>query len=60
VDQLAFQRAVSLPLNNRVLSELRGRLLSAMEQSAERKREGGDTLFGIENTLKVFIGRSRR
>lgn len=58
-DQLAFQRAVSLPLNNRVLSELRGRLLSAMEQSAERKREGGDTLFGIENTLKVFIGREQ-
>lgn len=56
-DQLDFQREVQLPITNRVLSELRGRLLSAMEQSPEKKREGGDTLFGIENSLKVYIGR---
>lgn len=58
-DQLAFQREVSLPVTLATYSELRGRLISAMEQSAERKREGGDTLFGIENSLKVFIGRQK-
>ncbi|WP_068074140.1 S46 family peptidase [Novosphingobium lentum] len=58
-DQLAFQREVSLPITLAVYSELRGRLLTAMEQSAEKKREGADTLFGIENSLKVFIGRQK-
>ena len=57
LEQLAFQREVQLPITNRVLSELRGRLISAMAQSPEKKREGGDTLFGIENSLKVYIGR---
>ena len=28
-----------------------------MDQSPEKAREGGDTLFGIENSLKVYIGR---
>jgi hypothetical protein len=55
-DQLAFQREVFLPITNRVMSELRGRLITAMEQSPEKKREGADTLFGIENSLKVYIG----
>jgi V8-like Glu-specific endopeptidase len=55
--QLAFQREVALPITLTTLSELRGRLISAMEQSAERDREGGDELFGVENSLKVYIGR---
>ncbi len=55
--QLAFQREVALPITLTTMSELRGRLISAMEQSAEREREGGDELFGVENSLKVYIGR---
>ena len=56
-DQLAFQREVALPITLATYSELRGRLLSAMAQSPEKRREGGDALFGVENSLKVFIGR---
>ncbi|NLR72526.1 S46 family peptidase [Novosphingobium sp. ERN07] len=58
-EQLAFQREVSLPLTNTILSELRGRLITAMAQSAQAKREGADQLFGIENSLKVYIGRQQ-
>ena len=39
------------------LSELRGRLVRAMDESPDRAREGLDTLNGIENGLKVYIGR---
>ncbi|TMM48704.1 S46 family peptidase [Qipengyuania marisflavi] len=55
--QLAFEREVRLPITLTVLSELRGRLITAMDQNAEREREGLDTLGGIENSLKVYIGR---
>ncbi|WP_324805839.1 S46 family peptidase [Sphingomonas sp. LY29] len=55
--QLAFQREVALPITLSTLSELRGRLIAAMAQSPERKREGAETLGGIENSLKVQIGR---
>lgn len=58
-DQLAFQREVSLPLTTTILSELRGRLIAAMEESAQARREGADTLSGIENSLKVYIGRQK-
>lgn len=56
-DQLAFQREVALPITVTTYSELRGRLIAAMQQSPERMREGAETLSGIENSLKVFIGR---
>ncbi len=56
-EQIAFQREVALPVTLTIYSELRGRLISAMDQSPEREREGGDTLFGVENSLKVYIGR---
>ena len=56
-DQLAFQREVVLPITLATTSELRGRLIAAMKQSPERAREGAETLSGIENSLKVFIGR---
>jgi hypothetical protein len=56
-DQLAFQREVALPMTLATLSELRGRLISAMKASPERAREGAETLSGIENSLKVYIGR---
>ena len=56
-EQLAFQREVALPITLATYSELRGRLIAAMDGNAERTREGADTLFGVENSLKVFIGR---
>lgn len=59
LSQLAFEREVRLPVLVATISELRGRLISAMDQSAEKMREGTDTLFGIENTLKVQLGRTR-
>jgi hypothetical protein len=56
-DQLAFQREVALPITLTTMSELRGRLIAAMDGNPERTREGADTLFGVENSLKVMIGR---
>jgi V8-like Glu-specific endopeptidase len=56
-DQLAFQREVVLPITLATYSEWRGRMIAAMEQSPQRAREGAETLGGIENSLKVFIGR---
>ena len=58
-DQRDFQREVGLPITLAIFSELRGRLLTAMKQSPEREREGKDLLDGIENSLKVFIGRTK-
>ena len=57
--QLAFEREVALPVTLATMSELRGRFLQAMEESPERRREGQDELNGIENSLKVYIGRTR-
>jgi hypothetical protein len=59
LDQLAFQRELALPVTIATYSELRGRLLTAMESSPVKAREAGDTLFGIENSLKVYIGRGK-
>jgi hypothetical protein len=56
MDQLAFAREVQLPLIVATYSELRGRLLSAMETNPVKAREGQDELFGIENSLKVYLG----
>lgn len=58
-DQLAFQRESVLPVSVAVNSELRGRLISAMDESPQKAREGADTLFGVENSLKVMLGRVR-
>lgn len=57
--QLAFEREVALPITLATTSELRGRLIRAMDESPEKAREGIDTLNGIENSLKVFIGRTK-
>jgi hypothetical protein len=57
MDQLALQRDLALPITVTTYSELRGRMLSAMEGSPAKTREGADTLFGLENSLKVYIGR---
>ena len=56
-EQLAFQRELVLPITLAIYSELRGRLISAMESSPEKEREAAETLGGIENSLKVYIGR---
>ncbi|MDP3677088.1 MAG: S46 family peptidase, partial [Novosphingobium sp.] len=56
--QFAFEREVRLPVTIATLSELRGRLISKMQESPEKYREGLDELNGIENSLKVFIGRT--
>ena len=57
--QLAFEREVRLPVTVTTLSELRGRLIRAMEESKDQEREGLDLLNGIENSLKVYIGRQK-
>lgn len=57
--QLAFEREVRLPLTLATLSELRGRLIRAMDESPEHAREGLDMLNGVENSLKVYIGRTK-
>jgi V8-like Glu-specific endopeptidase len=58
-DQLEFQRQVVLPLQTTLLSEFRGRLIGLMGDDATRKREGGDLLFGLENSYKVYWGQAR-
>ncbi len=55
--QLAFQREVALPITLATLSEYRGRLIAAMAESPQKKREAAETLGGVENSLKVQIGR---
>ena len=55
--QLAFSREVSAPMDALLSSELRGRFIAAMAQSPQRAREGKEDLDGIENSLKVYIGR---
>lgn len=57
--QLAFEREVRVPTTVATFSELRGRLIRAMEESPEKAREGLDTLNGLENSLKVYIGRTK-
>ena len=56
-EQLAFQRELALPVTLAVYSELRGRLIAAMESSPTKAREAAETLGGVENSLKVYIGR---
>ncbi len=55
-DQLAFQRELAVPITVTTYSELRGRLIAAMESDPNKAREAFETLGGIENSLKVYIG----
>ena len=59
MDQLGMQRDLVLPITVTTYSELRGRMLTAMEASPAKAREGADSLFGLENSLKVYIGREK-
>ncbi len=54
--QRAFQREVRLPLSLILASEFRGRLIAEMQSSPDKMREGGDTLFGVENSFKAQSG----
>ena len=56
-DQLAFQKEIVAPINATIFSELRGRLIAAMQQSPAKAREGKEELDSVENSLKVYIGR---
>jgi V8-like Glu-specific endopeptidase len=58
-DQLAFQREVAIPLTVSLLSEYRGRVISARAETPEKAREGADALFGAENSYKVYWGQAR-
>lgn len=57
--QLAFEREVRLPITVTTMSELRGRLIRGMEENPDHAREGLDMLNGVENSLKVYIGRQK-
>lgn len=54
--QREFLRSQATPLRLILMSEYRGRLIRAMQESADKNREGGDTLFGVENSFKVYNG----
>src|SRR5438874_2138005 len=55
-EQLAMQRELVLPMRVATYSEMRGRLINAMESSPAKNREGHQALEGLENSLKVYIG----
>ena len=57
--QLAYQREVNLPVTLATQSELRGRLITAIGDDAERQRQANDKLYGVENNLKRTIGRTK-
>ena len=57
MSQLETQRILTIPVTVAQYSELRGRLIRFGQESAEQKRIAGDTLFGLENSYKVFWGR---
>jgi hypothetical protein len=54
--QFQMRRDAIFPVLVPLFAEYRGRLISAMEGDPERTRTGADTLFGIENSYKVYIG----
>ncbi|MFX9061675.1 S46 family peptidase, partial [Acinetobacter baumannii] len=39
------------------MAEERGRLLRFSEENAEHARLAGETIFGLENSYKVYFGR---
>ena len=57
--QLAFRRDVQIPATLLYLSELRGRLIGAMIGDAEKTRTGGEELFRLENSFKVYVGQEQ-
>jgi hypothetical protein len=58
-EQLETIRDKSLPAALVLYSELRGRLQRFTEESAEHARIADDTLFGIENSYKLYTGQEK-
>jgi V8-like Glu-specific endopeptidase len=58
-EQLAMQRELVLPMRVATYSEMRGRLINAMESNPTKNREGHQALEGLENSLKVYLGLKR-
>jgi len=58
-EQMAMQRELVLPMRVTTYSEFRGRLITAMESSPAKNREGHQALEGLENSLKVYLGQKR-
>lgn len=58
-DQLMTVRDVVLPMDQLILSELRGRLIRYSEQGDRQAFEAMDTIVGLENTYKRGLGRMR-
>jgi hypothetical protein len=57
--QFEMRRSIIFPTLVPLWAEYRGRLLAAMEGDAERTRTGTETLYGVENSYKVFQGQWR-
>ncbi|WP_299307100.1 S46 family peptidase [uncultured Croceicoccus sp.] len=57
--QVDFDRDLRIPVTIATMSELRGRLIAIGESDPEKARQAKDTLFGIENSLKVYLARQR-
>ncbi|HEX5183332.1 MAG TPA: S46 family peptidase [Allosphingosinicella sp.] len=57
MSELETQRDLVLPVTALLASEERGRLIRFGEESPENRRIAQDTLFGLENSYKVFYGR---
>lgn len=57
VSQLETQRDLTIPVTMVRMAEERGRLLRFSEENAEHARLAGETIFGLENSYKVYFGR---
>jgi hypothetical protein len=55
-EQLKFQRGITQPAFIARNSELRGRMIQWSKTGEEPKRIVGETLLGLENTIKVYRG----
>jgi hypothetical protein len=60
MDQIAFQREVSLPITNTVLSELRGRLITAMEQSPSASARAATACSALKTRSRSISAGRRR
>ncbi len=58
-DQLMTVRDIVLPIDQLMLSELRGRLLQFSAQGKDEAFIAMDTIVGLENTYKRALGRMR-
>lgn len=58
-DQLMTVRDIVLPMDQLMLSELRGRLLQFSAQGKDEAFIAMDTIVGLENTYKRALGRMR-